>query len=51
MNASSSSHTAGAGSIVSLQAVTKKFGPRVAVDAVSFDVPAGSIYEIGRAHV
>ena len=29
--------------IASLQGVTKKFGQRVAVDAVSFDVPAGSI--------
>ena len=33
-----------AGSIVSLQAVTKRFGRRVAVDAVSLEVPAGSIY-------
>ncbi len=29
--------------IASLQGVTKKFGRRVAVDAVSFEVPAGSI--------
>lgn len=29
--------------VASLQGVTKKFGARVAVDAVSFEVPAGSI--------
>lgn len=31
-------------SIVSLRAVTKAFGRRVAVNAVSFDVPSGAIY-------
>ncbi len=44
MKAASSIGTAVASSIVSIQAVTKRFGRRVAVDAVSFEVPAGSIY-------
>lgn len=44
MRIATSSASAGAGSIVSLQGVTKKFGRRVAVDAVSFEVPTGSIY-------
>lgn len=44
MKAPSSSDPASASSIVSLQAVTKRFGSRVAVNAVSFEVPAGSIY-------
>ncbi len=44
MKPSSSSNTAGASPIVSLQAVTKTFGRRVAVNAVSFEVPTGSIY-------
>ena len=43
MSAPSSSITDGAKVIASLQGVTKKFGQRVAVDAVSFEVPAGSI--------
>lgn len=37
------SKAVGADCIASIQGVTKKFGRRVAVDAVSFEVPAGSI--------
>ena len=44
MKAPSSSNPASASAIVSLQTVTKRFGRRVAVNAVSFEVPAGSIY-------
>lgn len=43
MSVPSPSITTGPEIVASLQGVTKKFGQRVAVDAVSFDVPAGSI--------
>jgi ABC-2 type transport system ATP-binding protein len=44
MKAPSPSNPSGTNAIVSLQGVTKKLGRRVAVYAVSFDVPAGSIF-------
>src|SRR5262245_40533816 len=43
MSAPSPSISTSAEVIASLHGVTKRFGQRVAVDAVSFDVPAGSI--------